>query len=164
MEVLFALFQVAGTSPDCHDCSNNMDSCLTASPISIQYPWTLPGPLGLCTFRSFCWPRTWPSLTAGRTSFSPFLSLLSAAWVVLWLLPSPLTLEIVRSPRTPWAVIFVSLHVTFPVASKCGEIWVSVVMGLIIGGGLLRCPPLKRKYSIEETSKEKCGDYAWSLS
>jgi len=47
-------FPGSGTSPDCHDCSNNMDSCLTASPISIQYPWTLPGPLGLCTFRSIC--------------------------------------------------------------------------------------------------------------
>ena len=44
--------------------------------------WISLGPMHLCTCRFFRWSQTWSSLTVGRSSFTQFSPLLSAAWAM----------------------------------------------------------------------------------
>ena len=86
MGVMFPLFQLMGTSPDCHDPSNMMDGGLATSCDSSLRTcgWISLGPVNLCTFGFFRWSQTWSSLTASKSTFSICLPLLSATWAV-WL-------------------------------------------------------------------------------
>jgi len=84
MGIMFPLFQAEGTSTNSHDLSYMMDSGLANSSTSSlrTYGWTSLGPMDLCTFKLFRSSQTWSSLTASRFSFSHFLPLLSAAWMI----------------------------------------------------------------------------------
>ena len=72
---MFPFFQSLGTSPDCHDFSNIMESGLaTTSASSLRTLGCIAsGPMDFCTFRFCRRSRTWSSLTAGGIlpSWSP---------------------------------------------------------------------------------------------
>jgi len=60
MGLMIPLFQSVGTSPNCHDLSNMMDSDLAASFASSlrTHGWILLDPMDVCTFRFFRWSQT----------------------------------------------------------------------------------------------------------
>ena len=66
MGVIFPLFQSVGTSPDCHDLWNMMDSGLaTSSTSSLRiHGWISSGPIDLCTFMFLKWSQICSSPTA----------------------------------------------------------------------------------------------------
>lgn len=72
------------------------------------------------------------------------------------------------SPRTPSALILKQDCMWHPQLLlnivKIEWLWFQGgLCWIIIGGDLLRYPPLKRKYSIEETSRVECDEFARSL-
>ena len=100
---MFPFFQSTGTSLECHDFSDMMDSGLATSSTLRTHGCTSSGPMDLCTFRYLRWSWTWCSSTVAGFSFSQSLPLPSATWEV-WLehLPVKTEAKSVNSDKTKW--------------------------------------------------------------
>ena len=81
---MLSLLQSLGTSPDCHNLSNMVESGLaTLSASSLRTRGCISsGPMDLCTFRFLRQSRTWSSPTVGGSSFSQSPPSPSATWAV----------------------------------------------------------------------------------
>lgn len=73
-------------SPDSHNFLSITDSGLAISSASSLRTcrWILSGPMDLCTSKFLKWSQTWSSPAVGGSSFSQFLPLPSANWM-MWL-------------------------------------------------------------------------------
>jgi len=69
MGTMFPFFQSPGTSPDCHNLSNIVESdmAMTSGNSLRTLGSILSGPIDLCMFRFLRWSQIWSSLTVGGT-------------------------------------------------------------------------------------------------